>query len=153
LLGAVYTVDRFVRTPEEVLDARFQDTPVDEPPPSRPRPCGKYVRAALPRDDMDSTEPPVQAIFGWMAAQVAQRNPDEIKPVVLLMDGQDSLWRAGWTYLPEQLAEVTEILDRLHALGYLGRKSRTCSTPQAATPPATSSKCRCDACSTARSAP
>jgi hypothetical protein len=27
--------------------------------------------------------------------------------------------QAGWTYLPEGLAEVTEILDLLHALGYL----------------------------------
>jgi len=119
LVGAVYTVDPFVRTPEEVLDALFREAPADEPPPSRPRPCFKYVRAALQRDDTDSTEPQVQAIFGWMAEQAAQRNPDGTKHVILLMDGQDSLWRAGWAYLPEELAEVTEILDLLHAIGYL----------------------------------
>jgi hypothetical protein len=119
LLGAVYTVDRFIRTPEEVLDALFQEARACEPPPSRPRPCFKYVRAALQRDDMDSTEPQVQAIFGWMAGQVTQRNPNGKKELVLLMDGQESLWNAGWAYLPEALAEVTEILDLLHALGYL----------------------------------
>jgi len=119
LLGAVYTVDPFMRTPEEVLDALFQDTPACEPPPSRPRPCFKYVRAALQRDDMDSTEPQVRTIFGWMGEQVAQRNPEGKKQVILLMDGQDSLWTAGWVYLPEALADVTEILDLLHALGYL----------------------------------
>jgi len=119
LLGAVYTVDSFVRTPEEVLDALFREAPVGEPPPSRPRPCHKYVRAALQRDDMDSTEPQVRTIFGWMGEQVAQRNPEGTKQVILLMDGQDSLWTAGWVYLPEALAEVTEILDLLHALGYL----------------------------------
>jgi hypothetical protein len=119
LLGAVYTVDPFIRTPEAVLDALFEDTPVGEPPPSRPRPCFKYVRAALQRDGMDSTEPQVRTIFGWMGEQVAQRNPEGNKPVILLMDGQDSLWTAGWVYLPEALAEVTEILDLLHALGYL----------------------------------
>ena len=119
LLGAVYTVDRFIRTPEEVLDALFQDTPACEPPPSRPRPCFKYVRASLQRDDMDSTEPQVRTIFGWMGEQVAQRNPEGKKQVILLMDGQDSLWTAGWVYLPEALADVTEILDLLHALGYL----------------------------------
>ena len=54
-----------------------------------------------------------------MAAQVKQRNPHADKPVVLLMDGQESLWKAGGVYLPEDLAEVTEILDLLHALGYL----------------------------------
>lgn len=119
LLGAVYTVDPFSRTSEEVLEALFQGAPACEPPPLRPRPCHKYVRAALQRDDMDSTEPQVQAIFGWMAEQVTQRNPDATKKVILLMDGQDSLWRAGWVYLPQELAEVTEILDLLHALGYL----------------------------------
>jgi hypothetical protein len=118
LVGAVYSVDPFVRTPEEVLDALFRDAPLVQPP-SRPRPCFKYVRAALQRNDQDSTEPQTQAIFGWMAAQVALRNPDADKQVLLLMDGQDSLWRAGWAYLPKELAEVTEILDLLHALGYL----------------------------------
>jgi hypothetical protein len=119
LVGATYTVDPFMRTPEAVLDALFQDAPVGEPPPSRPRPCFKYVRAALQRDELDATAPQVQTIFGWMAAQVAQRNPAGKNPVVLLMDGQDSLWKAGWDYLPEELADVTEILDLLHALGYL----------------------------------
>ena len=118
LLGAAYTVDPFVRTPEQVLDALFEASPPEQPP-SRPKPCFKYVRAALQRDDMDSTEPQVQAIFGWLAEQMTQRNPEGNKQVVLLMDGQDSLWKAGWDYLPEELAEVTEILDLLHALGYL----------------------------------
>jgi hypothetical protein len=35
------------------------------------------------------------------------------------MDGQDSLWKAGWDSLPEELADVTEILDLLHALASL----------------------------------
>jgi hypothetical protein len=119
LVGAVYTVDPFIRKPEEVLDALFQDAPAGEPPLPRPRPCFKYVRAALQRDDMDSTEPQVQTIFGWMAEQATQRNPDGKKEVLLLMDGQESLWRAGWVYLPQKLADVTEILDLLHAIGYL----------------------------------
>jgi len=118
LVGAVYTVDPYVRTPDEVLDALFQEAPAGQSP-SRPRPCSKYVRAALQRDDNDSTEPQTQRIFGWLAEQVRQRNADGNKPVVLLMDGQDALWKAGRVYLPEELAEVTEILDLLHPLGYL----------------------------------
>jgi hypothetical protein len=119
LVGAIYTVDPFIRTPEQVLDALFQEPSVCAPLPSRPRPCFKYVRATLQRDDADSSEPQTQAIFDWMAEQVAQRNSDGMKHVILLMDGQDSLWRAAWAYLPEALADVTEILDLLHALGYL----------------------------------
>jgi hypothetical protein len=118
LVGATYTVDPYLRTPEEVLAALFQDAAVGEPP-SRPRPCFKYVRAALQRDEEDSTAPQVQALFGWMAAQVAQRHPAGMKQVVLLMDGQDALWKAGWDDLPEGLAEVTEILDLRHALASL----------------------------------
>lgn len=118
LIGAVYTVNRFLRTPDEVLEALFREAPAGQPP-SRPRPCSKYVRAALQRDDNDTTEPQIRLIFGWMAAQVRQRNPDASKQVVLLMDGQECLWKAGRVYLPEELAEITEILDLLHALGYL----------------------------------
>jgi hypothetical protein len=118
LVGSVYTVDPFVRTPDEVLEALFREAPAG-PPPSRPRPCFKYVRAALERDDRDCTKPQTRTIFAWMAAQARQRNPDASKQVVLLMDGQESLWKAGWVHLPDELAEVTEVLDLLHALGYL----------------------------------
>jgi hypothetical protein len=117
LLGATSTAP-FVRTLDAVLEALFQDTAVGEPPPARPGPCFKYVRAALQRDAMDATAPQVQTLFAWMAEQAAQRNPAGKNPVVLLTDGQDSLWKAGWDYLPEELADVTEILDLLHALDY-----------------------------------
>ena len=119
LIGAVYTVDPFVRTPDEVLDALFRESPSPEAPSVRPRPCFKHVRAALERDGADSTEPQTQEIFGWMAQEAAQRNPEGNKPVILLMDGQESQWKAGWEYLPQGAAEVTDILDLLHATGYL----------------------------------
>ena len=118
LLGAVSTVDPFVRTPEQVVEALFQDAP-EAPPPARPSPCFKQVRAALQRDEQEATVPQVETIFGWMAEQVRQRHGAGEQPVVLLMDGQDALWRAGREFLPEDLAEVTEIRDLLHALGYL----------------------------------
>ena len=88
-----------------------------EPPPDRPKPCFKRVRACLQRDDADSTEPQTRTIFSWMALQAAQRDPGEVKPVVVLMDGQESLWNAANDYLPG--TEVTEILDLLHATAYL----------------------------------
>jgi len=118
-IGAVYTVDPFVRTPDEVLDALFRESPSSESPPTRPRVCFKHVRAALERDGAGSTEPQTQEIFGWMAQEAAQRNPEGNKPVILLMDGQESQWKAGWEYLPQGAAEVTDILDLLHATGYL----------------------------------
>ena len=93
---------------------------VSEPPLSRPEPCFKRVRGALMRDDAaGSTAPQVETIFGWMAQEVAARAMAAQLPLILLMDGQESLWNVGLTYLPTQHFEVTEILDLLHALSYI----------------------------------
>ncbi len=47
LVGAVYTVDRYPRTPEQIVDALFRtgEKPSDEV--GRPKPCFKPMRAAL----------------------------------------------------------------------------------------------------------
>ena len=120
LIGAIYTVNRYVRTPEEVLEALFRDAPSPAPPPTRPKPCFKQVRASLQRDADDRTEPQTREIFSWLALQAAQRNPDGNKPLVVLLDGQESLLTASLKYFPPELAEqITDILDLLHALGYL----------------------------------
>jgi hypothetical protein len=118
LLGAVYTIDPFVRTPQEVLEALFRE-PRQSPEAAapRPKPCFKRVRACLQRDEDDTTAPQTRTIFSWMACEVAQRNPGEEKPVIVLMDGQESLWNAAAEHLPG--TEVTEILDLLHATSYL----------------------------------
>ncbi len=119
LVGAVYTVDRYPRTPEQIVDALFRtgEKPMDEV--GRPKPCFKHVRAALKRDLADTTEPQVKAIFGWIAQEAEQRGGSERRqPVVLLMDGQLSLWDAGYHYLPVEKFEVVEILDLLHAAAY-----------------------------------
>jgi hypothetical protein len=116
LIGALYTVDRYVRTPDEVLEALFRESLAGEPPPTRPKPCFKEVRAALERDGADSTAPQTQEILGQ---QAKLRNPTGEKPTVVLMDGQESLLNASLEYLPEGEGEVTDILDLLHATGYL----------------------------------
>ena len=119
LIGAVYTIAPLVRTPQEVLEALFREPGPTraEPLATRPKPCFKRVRAALERDEADSTEPQTRIIFSWMAQEVAQRNRAGDKRVLLLMDGQESLWEAGWAFLPDR--ELIEILDLLHAIAYL----------------------------------
>jgi hypothetical protein len=120
LLGSVYTVDPYERTPQEVCEALFR-SPRSAPErlPARPRPCFKHVRAALFRDEADTTAPQIDTIFGWMAQEVVVRGMDGQRPLVLLMDGQESLWNAGLVYLPEEGFEVIEILDLLHAISYV----------------------------------
>ena len=51
-------------------------------------------------------------IFEWLASQVLHRQPAESVPLVVLMDGQFSLWQAAQTYLPQ--THYIEILDLLH---------------------------------------
>jgi hypothetical protein len=120
LLGAVYTVDAFPRTPQQVLEA-LNHAPGEraEPPPKRPEPQFKRVRASLRRDGKDTTEPQIADIFGWMRQEVSSRDPAGEKPLLLVMDGQDSLWNAALVYLPEGDFDVVEILDLLHAIGYV----------------------------------
>lgn len=120
LLGSVYTVEAHLRTPQEVLEALFHPPGTDSKPvPRRPQPCFKRVRAGLLRDAAESTQPQLQAIFGWMAQEVARRDPQGTKPLVLVMDGEETLWKAGLKHLPESRFEVTEVLDLLHASSYL----------------------------------
>ena len=54
----------------------------------------------------------MEEIFGWMAAEVRARTPGDTKPLCVLMDGQETLWRAAQQYVPG--GNVTEILDLLH---------------------------------------
>ncbi len=39
--------------------------------------------------------PSYAAIFAWLAEEQRQRNPSSQQRVVVLMDGQPSLWRAA----------------------------------------------------------
>ncbi len=118
LVGAAYTVDLFIRTPEEILEALFRDaTKKEEHPPSRPKPVAKHVRASLLRDGNGTMRPSYDEIFGWLAHEVKLRNPDGKKPMPCIMDGQDSLWVAVAQYLPG--LDLIPILDIIHVCSYV----------------------------------
>ncbi len=117
LLGTAYTVDRYIRTPEEFLDALFRDSTKEEDIPARPRPLFKPLRASLLRDEQETMQPSYDEIFSWLAQEVKLRNPDGTKPVPFVMDGQESLWTALKKYFPDQ--ELIEILDIIHVTSYV----------------------------------
>lgn len=119
LLGAVYTIAPYVRTPEQVLQALFEPPPpgAKANPPPRPKPQNKDVRASLARDEQGTMAPSYTGIFSWLAQEQRQRNPAGHQPVVVLMDGQKALW-LGAEHALEGVAYV-EVLDLLHALGYV----------------------------------
>lgn len=118
LLGAVYTVAPYVRTPAQVLNALFDSAPLTEAqPPVRPKPLHKYVRASLARDAQQTMAPSYACIFDWLGDEQRQRNPHGQQPVVVLMDGQKTLWSAAKTTFTE--VAYVEILDLMHVLNYL----------------------------------
>jgi hypothetical protein len=107
-VGTVYTIDRYVRTPEQVVAALFRDGP--EPEHDRPRPQHKQVWASLPRAEVPGSG--TEAVFAWMLNEVAERNPGLHKEMVFVGDGQDALWTARAKYLPQR--HRVDILDLLH---------------------------------------
>jgi hypothetical protein len=107
-VGAVYTVDRYVRTPEEVVAALFRDE--REKSKDRPRPQHKRVWASLPQTDGRVSG--MAAVFLWLNWELRQRNPNQDKEAVYLCDGQEALWQAVGHDLPNRNA--VQILDLLH---------------------------------------
>ena len=120
-LGAVYSIDPYVRTPEEVVESLFrqpgsrQEKRKTKP---RPRPKHKRIRACLNHLDSNSDETHGAAsIFGWLAEEVAARNPQNesgqpTKTLVSIMDGQESLWKTRDVFQPN--VQMIDILDLLH---------------------------------------
>jgi hypothetical protein len=100
-VGAVYTIEPFVRTTDEVID-ELQRTKAAT---RRPAPQHKRLRADLLLGKV--------SLFLWLADELCRRNPSGAKPVVFLSDGERALHDRQGEYLPEG---VTCILDLLHVL-------------------------------------
>jgi hypothetical protein len=113
VVGTVYTIDPFVRTPQEVAESLFRSPADDSLPSDRPVPQHKRLWASLPHERENQVVSATEETFGWLRQEVARRNPRADKPILLLMDGQKSLWEAGQRELPK--ANTMEILDLLHA--------------------------------------
>lgn len=115
-LATVYSVDRFVRTPEQIVDALFRE-PTDEPPTKRPEPVGKAVVGCRTRVEENEEPMPgdIQA-FTWAAEQVRRRH-QKGQPLVRLMDGQASLWNTATFCLGDR--STIDILDIIHVSSYV----------------------------------
>lgn len=108
-VGAVYTVDPYVRTAEEVVAALFRDPDYEAAP--RPQPCHKRVWASLPQEG-PKPKSSIALVADWLWWEFAQRNPRLQRQTICLCDGQESLWQA----CDEAIADPDriDILDLLH---------------------------------------
>jgi len=111
-VGVVYTMDRKRRTAEAVVAALFRDGTLPSARSASPKAQHKRVWSSLSMERDGEPCRGEDAVFSWLAAEQARRNPDGVKEIVCLMDGQASLWLDRLRYLP--MEQVVEILDVLH---------------------------------------
>jgi hypothetical protein len=120
-LATVYSVDRFVRTPEQIVAALFRDTP-DDTPVKRPQPVGKIVVGCLTRlEDGEEPMPGDIQAFTWAGEQVERRHQTG-QPLVRLMDGQASLWDTSTLGLGDHVP--IDILDIIHVSSYVWKAAK-----------------------------
>ncbi len=100
-VGAVYTIDPFVRTADEVIDEVMRKKAAER----RPEPAHKRVRAELLVGKV--------ALFLWLADEVVRRDPTRAKALIFLSDGERELHDRQGEYLPE---EAICILDLFHVM-------------------------------------
>jgi len=114
-LGASYTVDRFHRTVDQVLDEVLRK----ECAKSRPRPQHRRLYGDMTRalsDDPDTEYDGRVGVFSWLSHEVSTRSGDGSRPVICLMDGEHKLWARKRELLPD---DVVEVLDLWHVMDRL----------------------------------
>lgn len=114
-LGASYTVDRFRRTVDQVLDEVLRkECAKNRPRPQHKRLYGDMTRA-LPDDSGTEYDGRV-GVFSWLSHEVSTRSGDGSRPVICLMDGEHKLWARKRELLPDSVVEVLDlwhVMDRL----------------------------------------
>lgn len=114
-LGAVYTKQPHIRTPEEVTESLFQERPVvvlvrrrrnakEGEPKKRDKPENKRLWASLKKGK--------DAVLKEISAECERRDPNQQKTRVALTDGEIALQKRVLIWLPGFLL----ILDLMHAL-------------------------------------
>lgn len=107
-VGAVYTIDRFRRTADEVVE----EVARNERAADRPAPQQKRVWAEMTQVREGASCPGRQRLFAEMAIACQHRDPRHKKTLVCLMDGEPALWGEQRDWLPRAVG----ILDLFHVL-------------------------------------
>ena len=107
-VGAVYTIEPFVRSSDEVVNEVMRK----DCQQNRPIPQNKQVRAELTRAQKGQEVNAKDAIFSWFSQQIAARNRGQEKHLVCLMDGERALWQT----LEYHVTDAVCILDLFHVM-------------------------------------
>jgi hypothetical protein len=107
-VGAVYSIEPFVRTADDILDEVIRRQKLKE----RPKPQHKQVWAELSRDVDGFPVTAKEGLFCQLCDELTARNLGHDRPVVCLMDGERALWEAQRVYFPEAVG----VLDLFHVM-------------------------------------
>lgn len=110
-VGAVYSIDRFVRTANDVLDELARKEAAHD----RPQPRHKHVAAEMTQIIEGEEHNGRVTLFGELGDEVRDRNPDGKKTVVAVMDGERSLWDILNVFLSFAIGvlDIFHVLERL----------------------------------------
>jgi hypothetical protein len=110
-VGGVYSVAPFLRTADDVLKEILRKEKQEQ----RPKPRNKRLRAVLTCKVDDKEINAKDVVFNWLAKEVQQRDPQECRTVVAIMDGETKL-----RDLQElKVGRAIGILDIWHVTEYL----------------------------------
>lgn len=112
-IGGVYSVERNVRTPEELVGILFREAP-RRVQRSDPAARSKRLWSCLTHERDGRTVRGQDEVFAWMARELARRRRPG-QPLVRLMDGQRSLETDANAYLPSD-ENTVDILDLMHVI-------------------------------------
>jgi hypothetical protein len=107
-VAAVYTIEPFVRIPEQIVR---ELAPIHEALPPRPRPEDKRVWASLKH--------PPEAIIGQAFEEARRRDPKHAKEWIALVDGNETQLDFLRLAAKDYGVELVIILDLIHVLEYL----------------------------------
>jgi hypothetical protein len=110
-VGAFYTIDRFVRTADQVIDELQRKLRAKD----RPRPCHKHVWAEMTCVVEGETYNGRVTLFDHLVQEWARRDPGQRKTAICLFDGERALWDAWDLFFEHTIG----ILDIFHVLEYL----------------------------------
>lgn len=124
-ISAVFTIQAAPRSAEDILDELSGRASAE-----RPRPVNKRIQATM-TDYVEGERVNGQdKIFEEVASQVHARDPQSLKTLICLMDGQSSLWERQAIHLPKAIPilDIFHVSEKLWEAAYCFHKQ---SSPEA----------------------
>jgi hypothetical protein len=119
-VGSVYSIDRFVRNTEDVVDDVIRKQRAQD----RPIPQNKVLRAELTHQ-IDGVEiNGKDVIFDWFGEQIETRQTSPSQELVCVMDGAPTLWKKLQALMKRLSVTIVCILDIFHVMDYLWDAAR-----------------------------